>query len=226
MGIGPSNLKQVLSGDLTNVVFNVSDKYTGTLMTDVMRILVVTSFFAGVLALQNAGSRYLFSMSRSRLIPARFSHTNAKSGSPTFAVVVQMVLVVVSIAIFAVFRFDPYTQVIIWTNTPTLLGVIALQIGTSVAVVVYFWRAARGETLWSRLVAPGAAAIALTIVLVLIVTQMPLLTGLDTVRNLIICAPLVLAFICGYSRSAWIARRAKAVPQISPSPVLDVARVE
>ncbi len=58
MGIGPSNLKHVLSGDLTNVVFNVGDKYVGTLMTDVMRILVVTSFFAGVLALQNAGSRY------------------------------------------------------------------------------------------------------------------------------------------------------------------------
>lgn len=207
MAIGPNKLGSVLQGDLTNLVFDVSNQYLGSLMTGVMEILVVTSFFAGVLALQNAGSRYLFSMSRAKLLPARLFHTNPKTGSPTVAALTQMILVVVAIAIFAILQFDPYLQVIIWTNTPTLIAVLALQIATSIAVVFYFWRAPQGESLWSRMIAPIAAAILLTGVLVLICSQLTLLTGLDSVGNFIICIPLIVAFIVGYARSAWLKRQ-------------------
>ncbi|MCZ9885125.1 APC family permease, partial [Arthrobacter sp. B2a2-09] len=206
MAIGPANLGNVLNGNLPDLVFDVSNKYLGTFLTGGMRILVVTSFFAGVLALQNAGARYMFSMSRARLIPARFSHTGPKTGSPTVAAVAQTVIVVVAIAIFAVLQFDPYTQVIIWTNTPTLIAVLALQVGTSIAVVAYFWRTPMGESLWSRLIAPAASAVLLTGVLILIICELSLLTGLDTWGNFLICLPLIAAFIGGYVRSSWLSR--------------------
>ena len=214
MAIGPANLGDVLNGNLPDLVFNVSNQYLGSALTGAMQILVVTSFFAGVLALQNAGARYMFSMSRTRLIPARFSHTSPKTGSPTVAAITQTIIVVAAIAVFAILQFDPYTQVIIWTNTPTLIAVLALQIGTSIAVVVYFWRAPMGESLWSRLIAPAASAILLTGVLILIISELSLLTALDTWGNFLICVPLIIAFIGGVARSTWITNH-------KPSPTVE-----
>lgn len=202
MGIGPSNLVKVLSGDLSTVVFDVNTQYVGGVMTDLMQVLVVTSFIAGVLALQNAGSRYLFSMGRDRLLPTALGRANPRTGSPATAAVVQTVIVVVAIAGSAVAALDPYTEVVIWTNTPTLIAVLALQVLTSVAVIAYFSRVPNDEDLWHRLVAPALATLMIGGVLVLVCNKMGLLTGLGTGGNLLICLPLVVAFVVGVVRGA------------------------
>jgi amino acid transporter len=202
MGIGASNLEKVLSGDLSAVVFDVNTQYLGTAATDVLQVLIVTSFLAGVLALQNASSRYLFALGRDGLLPRALGGSHPRTGSPATAVVVQTVIVVAAIAAFALGGFDPYLQVVIWTNTPTLVAVLLLQIATSVAVVAFFGRNPRGESVWHRLVAPALSAVVLLAVLVLVCAKLSLLTALGVGGNLLIMLPLVVAAVVGAVRGA------------------------
>ncbi|MCR1785251.1 APC family permease [Nocardioides carbamazepini] len=205
MAIGPSALATALAGDPSQLVFALNQAYLGGFMTDVMQVLIVTSFVAGVLALHNAGARYLFALGRDRLLPASLGTTGANS-SPSRAVVVQSVLVVVALVGFGLSDLDPYTQVVIWTNTPTLVGVLFLQILTSLAVIRFFARNRTEEGVWQRLVAPALATLALGVVLYLVCSKMGLLTGLGGWENLLINLPLVAAFVAGTVRGAVAAR--------------------
>ncbi|UUW90852.1 APC family permease [Nocardioides sp. WV_118_6] len=206
MAIGPGALGAALAGDPSQLVFAVNQGYLGTFMTDVMQVLIVTSFVAGVLALHNAGARYLFALGREGLLPRTLGTTGRASGSPSHAVIVQSVLVVVALAGFGLSSLDPYTQVVIWTNTPTLVGVLFLQILTSIAVIAFFARNRTDEGVWQRLVAPALAAVVLAGVLFLVCSKMGLLTGLDARDNLLINLPLAVAFVVGLVRGAVAAR--------------------
>ena len=130
-----------------------------------MHLLIVTSFFAGCLALHNACSRYLLAMGRARILPVVLAKVSPTTGTPSVAGIVQGVLVFVAIAGFALTPADPYTEVVLWTNTPTIIAVLALQILTSIAVVRFFSTGARGEGLWQRLIAPSLAAVSLVVAL-------------------------------------------------------------
>lgn len=201
MAIGPANLEQVLAGgDLSGIVFNVNSTYLGEAMTSIMQLLVVTSFIAGVLALQNAGTRYLFSMARDGLVPSRLSKVNDRTGSPGRAAIVQTAISVVAIIAFAFIGLDPYTQVVLWTNTPTILAVLLLQIATSVSAIVYFRKFQHQERIWNRLIAPALSAVVMTGVLFLIVTQLDLLTALGPLGNFLMCVPLLVAMAVGVFR--------------------------
>ncbi|MFJ1311402.1 APC family permease [Agrobacterium sp. P15N1-A] len=205
MAAGPSALMAKLSTDPQNFVFMISSIYVGRAVTDVMMVLIVTSFTAGVLALHNASARYLFSLGRSGILPKGLS-TTASTGSPTVAVTVQTVIVLGAITAFGMSALDPYTQVVVWTNTPTLLGVLALQVLTCLAVIGYFRRDHRGESVWHRIVAPTVSAIAIAIVMLLVCTQLHLLTMLGPMGNILISMPLIVAFLIGALRSPGVGR--------------------
>ena len=194
--VGPSRLLGALSGDPSQLVFDLNTDFVGLGMTGVMQVLVITSFVAGVLALQNAGSRYLFSMARQGMLPAALART-AASGSPRPAVLVQGGIVVAAVIGFGLSSLDPYTQVVIWTNTPTLFAVLALQIATSVAVIRWFTRRPAGETVWVRRIAPAVSVVILGAVLVLGIVNMGLLTSLGGVGNVLLLLPLIVAVVAG-----------------------------
>ncbi|MEH1014682.1 APC family permease [Micromonospora sp. CPCC 206060] len=202
MAAGPSRLESLLADDPSSLMFNLNTEYVGEAVTGVMQLLIVTSFIAGVLAVHNASTRYLYSLGREQLIPAAFGRTDPRTLTPSVAGVVHAAAIVVALIAFGLTSLDPYTQIIVWTNTPTLVGVMALEILTSVAVIRYLGRnRSGGETLWQRLIAPGLATVLLGAVLLLVISQMKLLTGLGAVGNSIVLAPLVLGFIIGAIRA-------------------------
>ncbi|UMZ10572.1 APC family permease [Pseudomonas sp. MPFS] len=200
IAIGPDQFQQVLAVDTTNLVFNLANRYLGSFWSSLMLILVVTSFFAGVLALQNASSRYLLSIAQERMLPAPFARRN-RHGVPSFAGLFQAVLVGLVMLLAYCADIDPYRQLIIWTNTPTLVGVLILQVLASLAAIRHFHGKASGTTYWQRFIAPASASVMLLSVLGLLVRDMPLLTGLSQPLNAAILLPLVLAFGAGVIRS-------------------------
>lgn len=201
MAIGPGKLAGALSANPSQLVFGINQAYLGTFLTDVMQVLIVTSFIAGVLALHNAGARYLFALGRDGFLPGWLAHTGTKSASPTKAVIVQSVLVVGAVAAFGVSSLNPYTQVIVWTNTPTLIAVLGLQALTSVAVIRFFRTRTAEEDLWHRVIAPAASVLLLGGVLYLVCWKMSLLTGLSSTGNVLINLPLAIAFGAGVARA-------------------------
>lgn len=214
MAVGPKALSATLAtGDPSMLVFNITDRYLGSITTDVMQVLIVSSFFAGVLALHNAASRYMFALGRSSLLPKSLAHTSIRSGSPVAAVAVQTVVLLALLAAFAIAGADPYRQIILWTNTPSLVGVLALQILTSLAVVRFFSRRSLAVGPWRSVVAPGLSALILAGVLYLVCSKMNLLTELSATGNLLINIPLFVAFAVGFFRAHWLSGKEQGMPE-------------
>ncbi|MEU4620089.1 APC family permease [Actinoplanes sp. NPDC023801] len=207
---GPSRLAALLAGDPAELMFGLSTDYLGEALTAMMRVLVVTSFIAGVLAPHNVGTRYLYSLGRDRLLPAAFARVHPRTRTPSVAGVAHTALVLGTLAVFGVTTLDPYTQIIVWTNTPTLVGVIALEVLTSIAVIRFLGRSGTGETRWQRSFAPAAAGVLLSAALMLIVVKMDVLTGLGPVGNSLVLAPLAVAFIAGAVRAGAVSEAAAA----------------
>ncbi|MFV2086254.1 APC family permease [Micromonospora sp. LOL_021] len=208
MAAGPSRLESLLADDPSTLIFTLNTEYVGAAMTAAMQVLIVTSFVAGVLAVHNASTRYLFSIGREGLIPQVFARTDRRTRTPSVAAYVHTAFVVGALAVFGATSLDPYTQIIVWTNTPTLVGVIALEVLTSIAVIRYLGRSQSGETLWQRLIAPSLAVVLLGGALVLILVQLELLTGLPPVGNMIVLSPLVVGFLVGWWRAGSMRRSA------------------
>ena len=89
-------MTEMLSGDPSQMVLSLNSEFVGTAMTDVLQLLIVTSFFAGCLALHNACTRYLFNMGRTGLLPHRLGRVSSMTRTPSVAGLVQSGLVAVS----------------------------------------------------------------------------------------------------------------------------------
>lgn len=200
IAIGSTNFEKALAADPANLVFNLATQYLGSFFSSVMLILVLTSFFAGVLALQNASARYLKAIATDHMLPEVFASTNCH-GMPKFACIFQVLLVIFFIVLSYLLKIDPYAQLVIWTNTPTIIGILILQAITSISVIRYFMINAGKTTLWQRFIAPSLATAMLLLVLYLLLHDMPLLTGMSVQVNILIALPLLIAFIVGFIRS-------------------------
>ncbi|MFJ3778983.1 APC family permease [Streptomyces sp. NPDC090075] len=219
MAAGPERIGELLRGDPSTLVFALNDEFAGSVMTKAMQALIVTSFIAGVLALQNACGRYLLVLGRDGIAPRAFGRVNPRTQAPGFAAVVQTGLVLVALVVFGFTPADPYTQIVVWTNTPTLLAVLALQIATSAAVIRFFGKAAhRGaESVWHARFAPALAALALTGALWLTVDRMHLITGIQGAQNLWLILPLPMAFAIGALRAFRIRAARPAQHHVEPA---------
>lgn len=205
--IGISRIGDVLSGDPSALVFTLNSEFAGATMTEVMRLLIVTSFFAGCLALHNVCTRYLFAMGRTGVVPSVLGRVSPTTMTPSVAGVVQCLLVSGVLLAFAFTPTDAYTQVVVWTTSPTILTVLVLQVLTSIAVVRFFRRNNYGESRWNRVVAPTVSAIVLAMVTVVLIANMGQLTGLGTAGNALIFVPLVAAAGVGLTRGFILTRK-------------------
>ncbi|RUX64395.1 APC family permease, partial [Mesorhizobium sp. M7A.F.Ca.US.014.04.1.1] len=78
VGAGVDKLLPTLQGlqDPTTFLFGLSDRYAGTMLSQAMSILFVSSLFAGVLAFHNAVARYIYVSGREKLLPQTIGVTH------------------------------------------------------------------------------------------------------------------------------------------------------
>ena len=138
--------------------------------------LFLTSLFAACLAFHNAVIRYAYSLGREGVLPARLATTAANS-IPRAASLTQSGTGLAVIAAFALCGWPPETGLFFGGGTTGGLGILLLLALTSIAVIAFFWRDHRGETAWSRLIAPALAASVLTVLTVLAVQHYAVLLG-------------------------------------------------
>ncbi|MEV5481519.1 MULTISPECIES: APC family permease [Streptomyces] len=200
--VGVPHAVQIIAKDPTSVVFNVTGQYVGGWAANTMYVLIISSVFAALLAFHNAINRYTFSLAREGILPARLSRTHPKHCSPHTAGVVQTALAMVVVAAFAIAHADPYRQLLIWVNTPGVIGIVLLQALTALAVPLYFQRTAHNEGVVRTVVAPAVSAVLMAGALYLMISKIVLLTGASaTVNNVLMgCVPAVL--VAGYAVAA------------------------
>jgi amino acid transporter len=144
---------------------------------DVGQVLLVTSIAAAALSYHNTTARYAFALGRERVLPAFFGRTRARSGAPASGSIFQTVIALAVIVLFAIEGWDPLVNLFFWLGTAGGVGVLLLVTATSLSVIFYFARDARGEGSWSRLIAPILATIALGYVIWQVFDNFGLLLG-------------------------------------------------
>jgi amino acid transporter len=138
--------------------------------------LFLTSLFAAALAFHNSVWRYIYALGRENVLPAALGRTGGNN-IPKAASLAQSATGLAVITGYALTNQNPMTRLFFWLGTSGGLGIMILLAATSVAVVVYFARDARGENAWRRLIAPSLAAVLLGGIVVLAVQHYALLLG-------------------------------------------------
>lgn len=194
------------------VLFSLAHDNVGQWMVDVMSWLVVSSLFAGLLAFQNANSRYFFALGRGGVLPKAFGKTNP-SGAPQNGVILTSVLAAVVIAAFAIFNLDPVLNLFFWMSAITAVAIMVVEILVSFAVVSYFAKNG-GANVWKAYAAPLASVVLLAGGEYLLMSRFNLLSGLastpegagtawdlSTLGWVLVLSPFV-ALVAGYILAA------------------------
>lgn len=210
-----STLDGVPLADPAAVLFSLATQYVGPWMATVMGILVLSSLFAGLLAFQNAASRYLFALGRGGALPRRLSHVNRR-GAPSTASLATSVLTGLVITAFAVFRLDPVLNMFYWFSGLAVVAIVLIEILVCVAVIAFFRRNAGPENVFQTVIAPVLATIGLVLGEYLLMSRFGLLAGtvaadvdptvtpwgLSPIGWVLVFLPFVL-LLAGYLHSLW-----------------------
>jgi amino acid transporter len=196
--------------DPTTVLFVTGQDRLGAFWGDASSLLFATSLFAALLSFHNAVARYFFALGREGVLPRAFARVDARSGAPIVGSLVQSVIAVVVVAIFAIQDQDPVLTLFTWLTNLGALGVLALMTATSFAVIGFFRMHPDLErNSWGSVIAPMIAGLALLAVLVLGVLNFNVLitsatdAPLDS-KSVILPCILLAAAVIGAALAWWM----------------------
>lgn len=197
VGYGAENVRDAALKDPNNFVFALAARYVGPAWSMIMMVLLVTSFFAALLAFQNTVARYLRVLALPGWLPSPVARTHPRHRSPHIASVVTSLISLLLVLVFVVQGLDPYTTLFMWLVGLGTLSVTVLQALTSASVVVYFRRNRSEHSIWRTLVAPAIGTVGLGSVVVLVIANWPVMVGVDTGISQILPWAIPVALIIG-----------------------------
>ncbi len=198
VAFGADGVLKLAAGDaFQDMVFNAGGQYLGAWAAVTMRVLIVTSFFACLLAFHNACSRYLFAMGREKLLPRTLARTHAKTRAPHRASLVLTTVSLIAIVVCIIAGVDPFLGFALPTYSIGTAGLVFAQAVAAVSVVGFFARGRRGHSVWRVLVAPALGALGLIAGFTLIALNFDLVTGLEGPVNALLLAPTPILFVAG-----------------------------
>ena len=209
MGVGVANLLPTLQGlpDPAMFLFELSGRYMGGMLTQVMGILFTTSILAAVIAFHNAVARYKFVAGREGILPASVGVTHALHQSPHVGSAIQTGLALVVLTVFVVAGLDPVLNLFVWLTQLGTLAVLGLMAITSFAIVAFFRRDSRGENPMAILVLPVASGLVLAYLFVIIFRDFGALTGAGGTLAWALPSLTILFGVIGYMLASMLAGR-------------------
>lgn len=191
---GPSNVVAAAQADAENLMFALAAERLGGTLADAGAVLLITSAFAAMLSFHNTCARYTFALAREGVLPRRLAKTGTRSGAPQASSVLQSVLGLSVIIIYAIVGLDPVNQLFYWGGALGGFGVLSLCIATSMAVIFYFGRRPGDRvSAWRWAVAPALAAVSLGILLFFVVSDFHNLIAVEPTNPLRWIFPAVFA---------------------------------
>ncbi len=150
-----------------SLIFDVAGRFLGgnSFIINLGNVLLLTSVFAALISFHNSVTRYSFSLGREGVLPRALGRTRPRSGAPFVASVVQSVLALIVIVVYSIAGWDPLSELFFWLGTTGGVGILILLVATSISVIKFFAKDHGGETVWTRVIAPVIATIALAYVL-------------------------------------------------------------
>ncbi|GAA0456323.1 APC family permease [Streptomyces olivaceiscleroticus] len=216
---GGTKVLKAVATDPAGLFFTATTHYVGAWAADLMHVFIVTSILASQLAFHNAINRYGLSLSQEGVLPPLLGRVHPEHRSPYVAGVLQSVLALLVVAGFALAGADPYHQLLLWMNTPGMLGLLTLQALTAVAVPCFFRRIRHTEGRWRTRVAPAAATVLTAGALWLVITKIGLMTAAPFGTNAVLVLTVPAAFAIGVLLALRIRRsRPRVYAQFAAEP--------
>jgi amino acid transporter len=194
-----------ITNEGSGLMLNLFEHYSGATIASITGLLLVTSVLASYLALHNAATRYVFALSREKLLPATLGRFHPARYAPSNASTSVSIITIVSISAFAMTGLDPYKAGLPVLMGVGTLGIIVLQFMAGVAILVYLGKR-RDETGFGVLLASALGAAGLLIATLLVATNIRLLatSDLPNIEYLPIIYPV--ALVGGIAYALWLAR--------------------
>lgn len=161
---GPENIVAVSAENQVGTIFGLAAERLPIIFVDIGGILFATSVLAAMISFHNTVARYTFALGRERVFPYLLSATGRRSGAPIGGSMVQSLLGLVVIILFAVFDIDPLLKLFYTGGNGGGFGILVLVTLTSLAVIAFFARNPANENSWRRFIAPGISLILLAAV--------------------------------------------------------------
>ena len=162
--------------DPSAVLFGLADANVGPWIVELFSIIVLTSLFAAMLALQNSAARYLFSMGRAGVLSKKLDRVNGRQ-APVNATTVVSVLALVMVIVAIIFAWDPILQLFYWFGAVAVIAIVLTEILVSISVIVYFNRTKQDTRLWHTKIAPVLAIIGLAVGEYMLMSRFNLFSG-------------------------------------------------
>ncbi len=194
---GSDKVVQAATDDAGGLFFAAITTYVGAWAADLMHVLIVSSVVASLLAFHNAINRYTLSLTEEGLLPPVLGRIHPRHRSPYLAGAAQTAVGAVVVAGFALAGADPYTQLLLWVNTPGMIGLMALQLLVAAAVLCYFRRVRHREGVWRTVVAPVAAVLLLGAAVALVTAHVELFSGAGTGTTILLVSLVPAVFVVG-----------------------------
>ncbi len=177
---GPSKVQETAAAGLETFYFVASDTVLGAWASQVMNILLITSLFACILSFHNTLNRYFFALGREGLAFKALGKVHPRHGSPYVAGLVQSAIAAVILLLFLLSGADPYTVVFSWMSALAVIGILAVQALVSVAILLFFRKTRTRHGVWTTTVAPVLAFAGLVGSLLLVISNLSLLSGSES----------------------------------------------
>ncbi len=211
MFYGPSKVAEAAAANTATLYLTAVQTLLGNGAGVVMNLLLVTSMFACCLSFHNTINRYLFAIGREKLAWSGFGRTHDVYKSPYMAGMVQTCFTLALIVLFAATGQDPYAVVFAWMGAFASVGILMLQVLVCLAVIVFFTKDPRGVSAWSRLVAPLISVAGLGACLVMMIANISLVSGSESMFVQMFPVMLVALGASGFGFACWIKSSRPAV---------------
>jgi amino acid transporter len=176
VAVGPDRIVAASQEQGPEVVFALAATHLGNPAADIGHALFLTSLIAAMISFHNTTARYTFALGREGVLPAILGNTS-RTGAPKTGSLLQSLLGLAVITLYAAAGWDPLVQLFFWGGTGGGYGVLLLITLTSLAVIAYFARHRTDDGTWQRRIAPVLATTALGAVAWLATTNFDTLLG-------------------------------------------------
>ncbi|NEW77784.1 APC family permease [Streptomyces rhizosphaericus] len=179
-GLGSKSVIAVSQGsNAGQLVPMVASANVGTWMGVLFNVIMMTSLFATLIAVFNTTAQYTQSLARDLTPAGVLARLHPKHGSPANTGLTLAILVCLSLLLCRIAGLDPYIQVAALLGVLGAVAIFGLEIVCAAAIFIYF-RREHDRRVWTTMLSPVLACIALTTFLVLVLTNYAGLTGLSS----------------------------------------------
>lgn len=180
VSVGASGAVDAATEDATAIMPNALIYYFGTFANQAFSVLLVTSYLASMLSLQNILSRYTHSLAVDGIFPRSLAAVHPKHGSPARAALVVGGVLAAVVLVLALSGGDE-NALYAGAAGVAFYGMILLLTLTAIAIIVYFRRNPDKGGIWRTLVAPFIALLGIGFALLTATFNMDLLVVGDPV---------------------------------------------